>query len=300
MMAKSSRPHQWLLLLFIWSAPAFGQLNDVRAKIDSLALHARGLVGVAAIDLQNGDTLSVQGDSRSPMQSVYKFPLALAVLDRVDKGIITLDQTIHLSGEDLRPNTWSPLARRYPAGDINFPVDSLLKYTIVFSDNNGCDILFRLVGGTHVVDQFIHELGIPDISIIATEYQVHQRPEMASRNWSSPRAMARLLELFFKGKILSPRSREYLWRLMASSVTGPSRIKGLLPAGTPVPHKTGSSGTNERGIADATNDVGIITLPDGRHIALAVFVSDSDAPEDERDLIIAAIARTIWDGYSAE
>lgn len=300
MMAKIARPHQWLLLLFIWSAPAFGQLNNVRAKIDSLALHARGLVGVAAIDLQSGDTLSVQGDGHFPMQSVYKFPLALAVLDRVDKGIITLDQTIHVSREDLRPNTWSPLARRYPAGDIDVPVDTLLKYTIVFSDNNGCDILFRLLGGTHIVNRFVHERGVPDISIVATEYQVQRRPEMASRNWSSPRAMARLLELFFKGRILSPRSQEYLWRLMASSVTGPNRIKGLLPAGAPVPHKTGSSGTNEKGIADATNDAGIITLPDGRHIALAVFVSDSDAPEDERDLIIATIARAIWDGYSAD
>ena len=87
---------------------------------------------------------------------------------------------------------------------------------------------------------------------------------------------------------------------MASSATGLGRIKGLLPSGTLVPHKSGSSGTNDKGIADATNDVGIITLPDGRHIALAVFVSDSDAPEDERDMVIATIARAIWDGYCAD
>lgn len=72
----------------------------------------------------------------------------------------------------------------------------------------------------------------------------------------------------------------------------------MLPAGTVVAHKTGSSGTNEKGVSAATNDAGIIEFPDGRRVALVVFVSESDASDAERDVVIAATARAVWDAYS--
>ena len=59
-------------------------------------------------------------------------------------------------------------------------------------------------------------------------------------------------------------------------------------------HKTGSSGATN-GIAAATNDIGIVTLPDGRHLAIAVFVSDSKADAATRDAVIARIAKAAWD-----
>ena len=67
-----------------------------------------------------------------------------------------------------------------------------------------------------------------------------------------------------------------------------------MPAGTAVAHKTGTSGT-EKGITAATNDIGIITLPDGRHLAIAVFVSDSPEDEATREGVIAKIAKAIWE-----
>jgi beta-lactamase class A len=288
------------LLSLICSATAFGQLDAARVKIDSIALHAKGLVGVAAIDLDSGDTLTICGNGHFPMQSVYKFPLALAVLDQVDKGTLALWQTIHISKADLLPDTWSPLRETYPSGGINLPLDTLLKYTVSLSDNNGCDILFRLLGGTSAVDRYVHKLGIVNMSVVATEVEMHQGWDIQYRNWSSPLAMAKLLQLFRDGGILSQGRRDYLWQLMASSGTAPRRIKGLLPSGTVVPHKSGSSGTNDKGVAAATNDIGIIVFPEGRCVALVVFVSNSNAPDEEREMVIAAIALAVWDAYSPQ
>lgn len=110
--------------------------------------------------------------------------------------------------------------------------------------------------------------------------------------------MAKLLKLFFDGGILSHKSRNYLLRLMASNALTPKRIKGLLPAEATVPHRSGSSGTDEKGVAAATNDVGIIALPDGRKVALVVFVSDSGASSDQSVMVIASIARAVWDDCS--
>ncbi len=297
MASSSSWVRHLLIVLLVVVASASAQLDAARAKIDLVTRQARGLVGVAAIDLATGDTLTVRRDGHFPMQSVYKFPLALAVLDRIDKGALSLTQSVHIRRAELRPNTWSPLRDAHPAGDLDMSIDSLLVYVTVYSDNNACDILFRLLGGTGVVDRYVHKLHIADMAIVATEHEMHQRWETQYRNWSSPLAMARLLELFDNGKILSSTSRDYLLRLLVSSIPGSSRIKGRLPPDAVVAHKTGSSGTNEKGIAAATNDIGIITMPDGRRVALVIFVSDSDAAEEQRDTLIASIARAVWDAY---
>jgi beta-lactamase class A len=299
-MSIVSHIRSWLFLSLACSVSVFGQLDSARLKIESIARQAKGLVGVAAIDLSSGDTLTVRGDDRFPMQSVFKFPLALAVLDQVDNGTMALSQTIHISKADLLPDTWSPLREAYPSDGIDLPLDSLISYTVSQSDNNGCDILFRLLGGPGVVDQYVHKLGIVNMSIVATEAEMHQEWLVQYRNWSSPFAMAKLLQMFYSGSILSQASRDYLWRVLASTRTGVKRIKGLLPAGTIVPHKTGSSGTNNEGVAAATNDIGIIAFPDGRYVVLAVFVSDSDASEEERDRVIATIARAIWNAFSPQ
>jgi beta-lactamase class A len=289
---------RWIILLPIVFTSAVGQLTSVRAKVDSIVAIAKGIVGIAVIDLNKGDTLTMRGEERFPMQSVYKFPLALTVLDQVDKGTMALTQNIHITKADLHPDTWSPLRDTYPAKDIDLSLDSLLVYTVSHSDNNGCDILFRLLGGTAIVDQYVHKLGIMNMAIVATEEEMHQGWDVQYHNWSSPRAMAKLLQLFSKGNILSERSRNYLWRLMISSSTTPGRIKGLLPLGAVVAHKSGSSGTNDNGIAAATNDIGFIVFPDGRSVALVVFITESNASDEERDKVIASIARAVWDVYS--
>lgn len=115
---------------------------------------------------------------------------------------------------------------------------------------------------------------------------------------ATPDAMAGLLRDLQKGKGLSASSRCLLLGLMTTSKTGTDRIKGLLPKGTVVAHKTGSSGT-VNGLTRATNDAGLVTLPDGRHLAIVVFVSDTRVDETTRDTVIAKIARGAWDDRAA-
>jgi beta-lactamase class A/beta-lactamase class A VEB len=291
-----------LSLFIIYFVPliAFAQLDSLRTKLERIVGSAKGNIGVAVLGLENDDTLTINGNGKFPMQSVYKFPLALAVLDQVDKGKLSLDQQIYLKKEDLLPKTWSPLREKYPNGNINITLDELLTYTVSESDNNGCDILFRLVGGTKIVDQYVHNLGITNIAIVATEEVMAKDWEVQYRNWSSPAAMGQLLYMFYQGKILSRKSEDYLMQLMVKTNRGPGRLKGLLPEGTIVAHRTGVSDTNDNGITAATNDVGIVTLPNNRHFAIVVFVSNSNAEEKARDEVIAHIAKSVWDVYSVQ
>jgi beta-lactamase class A len=285
------------------SSTAFAQRNDkelFRAKINAIVKASDAKVGVGLMGIDFDDSLLVNGAGRFPMQSVYKFPLALAVLHAVDKGTLNLAQIIHIPESALDTDTWSPLLKDYPHQDVDISLSEIIRYTVSGSDNNGCDILFRLMGGTTAVEAYIHNsAGIKGMAIAATEQQMHSDPKTMYTNWCQPVAMLQLLKLFYQGQVLSKSSTEFLMNCMTKSENPASRIKGLLPAKAVVAHKTGTSGTDKDGFNGATNDVGIITFPDGRHLAIVIYVSDykGDVPKGER--VIAQISRLAWDFYTA-
>ena len=157
-----------------------------------------------------------------------------------------------------------------------------------------------LLGGPYNVFQFVDSLGINLMEIVANEEEMHKDWNVQYSNWTAPSAMAELLYKFAVDSILSKSSKDFLWNVMESTVTGSKRIKGQLPEGTKVAHKTGSSGTNDYGITAATNDVGIVTLPNGNHFIIVALVSDSPADDSTRDKIIADIAKAAWDYFSAK
>lgn len=282
-----------LLSTFLLPAHTHAQLNTIRQKIGPITSTAQGHVGVALKLLETGDTLSFGANDRYPMQSVFKVPLAIAILDQVDKGRLSLSQKITIRKEELRP-TWSPIRKKYPEGTV-MSLSDVLAYTVSQSDNNGCDILFRLLGGTAYVNKYIHSLGIDSINIVATEEDMSKAWEVQYTDWSTPLAIVQLMEGIHKGSWLAKSSNDFLLKIMTETNTGPGRIKGLLPANAVVAHKTGTSDTNAQGITAATNDAGIITLPGGQHLAIVVFVSDARAAEKTRDEVIAKIARLCWD-----
>jgi beta-lactamase class A len=285
-----------VLSLLLTVACACAQPAGLRGAIERIAGSIEGKVGVAVVGIESTDTLTVGGAHRYPMQSVYKFPLALAVLHDVDSGKRSLTDTIRLRKKDLLPNTWSPLREKYPGGNAVITLDELITFTVAQSDNNGCDMLFRLMGGCSAVEKHIHAVAATDIAIVATEEEMHRDGSVQYRNWCAPSAMGQILRKFYRGELLSPATTAYLRGVMERTSTGPKRIKGLLPEGTVVAHKTGSSGTVD-GMVAATNDVGVITLPDGSHIALVVFVSDARDAEAKCEEVIARVAVAVWDAY---
>ncbi len=155
----------------------------------------------------------------------------------------------------------------------------------------------NLVGGTKAVMNYLSELGINEIIVANTEKEFGQDQTLQYKNWASPEGAVALLRALHERRGLSEQSQVLLLNFMTESPTGPKRLKGLLPKGTIIAHKTGTSGTIE-GVTAATNDIGIITLPGGRHLAVAIFVADSPANETMREEVIAKIAKAVWDKWS--
>jgi len=273
------------------------RLAGMRQAIRQIAGQADGRVGAAVCLIETGQVFAVAGDERFPMQSVYKLPIAMAVLHDVDAGGLRIDQVVDVTRGELQPTSlYSPIREKFPGG-VRLTVRQLIGYAVSESDSVASDILLRLAGGPGRVTAFLRSLGLDEVAVATTERQMDADPDVQHRNWATPRGAVSMLAVFHNGAGLSPASQAVLRDTLVSTVTGPGRIRGLLPPNTVVAHKTGTSGT-AAGRAAATNDIGVVTLPDGRHLAVAVFVADSAADLPERESIIARIARAAYDGFT--
>ena len=271
--------------------------GSLQSRMEEFAKVTAGPVGVAATLIETGQTVTLNGDRHFTMQSVYKLPIAMAILTRVDKGSLTLAQKVEIKPKDYVSRREHTIAIDHPQG-ANLSVNELLDYMVAESDGTACDALLRLLGGPEAATKYVRELKINDITIATYEADMFANPAVASENWSTPLAMTEVLRLLQTGNVLSTNSRQLLLDLMTKSRPGPKRLKGLLPPEMQVAHKTGTSGTIN-GVTAATNDVGLINLPNGQHLAIAVFVSATKADLKTREEVIAKIARAATDCWTA-
>lgn len=283
------------LVILLSVSDVFPQIELLRNRIDNIIADKRAWIGVAIKSEDGLDTLSINGLEKFPLQSVYKYHLALTVLNLVDIGKINLNDKIVIKKDDLLPY-YSPLREKYPEGNVELTIDELIQYAVSMSDNVACDLLLRLLGGPLVVNDFIKSHGINGISIVATEEEMHTGWDVQYKNFSTPVAAAELLNKF-RNKLILTSTYEYLWKVMTETSTGPKRIKGLLPEGTVVAHKTGTGPENKEGMTSATNDIGIVLLPNGKSFAIAVFVSDSYETMEINEEIIAKISKATYDYF---
>ena len=287
-----------IFLFLIISTWSFAQKQDLKNEILQITKNKNATVAVSISDFENNNAININGDKKLPMLSVFKFHIALAVLDHVDQGKLSLSQNIFIKKEELLENTWSPIREKYPKGNIEMPLSELIKYTVAQSDNNGCDLLLRLIGGTETVQKFINNLGIKHFQIKANEEEMHQSYEAMYSNFTTTNSSNELLKKFYAGQAISKNSTDVLMKIMIETTTGTNKIVAQLPKGTPVAHKTGSSGKNDKGLTIAENDIGIITLPNGKHYAISIFVSDSMESVETNTQMIANISKIVFDYFS--
>lgn len=266
-------------------------------RIAELADGSKGRIGVAALDLRTGDQIAVLGDQLFPMASTSKIAVAATYLDMVEKGQFSLTSEWPLM-IPLRSAKFSSPAAPVRKGKHMEAID-LIEIMITRSSNPATDALLAAVGGPEIVTEWVRRQGIEDFSIdrdIAT--LVRDDGEYDPANWiderdaASPKAMVRILQGLYRGDFLSDTHRQVLLGAMSRTVTGRRRIVANMPDEAVVSHKTGS-------LNNTSSDIGIIEYPDGRAIAVAIYVTGQGS-RLARERRIAAIARALYDGFEAK
>ncbi len=284
------------LMAFSSAAPA----QTLQERLDAIVKGRRARIGVAIENADGSERAHYHAGNFFPMQSVFKFPIALAVLDKVDKGELRLSQRIFLKKSDLRPNTWSPLRDRYQNGNVYVSLKEILRTTIKDSDNNGCDILLKLAGGPDAVTAYLRKKGIEGMTVATTERTMHGDWAIQASNRATPAAANHLLKLFYDRKLLKPDTQAFLWAAMRDSMVSPERLRNGLPPNTPLIHKTGTSMAFYKKQGNTVNDIGIVILPDGKPLFISVLVSHGKEPKAATEKMIARLSRTAWEHFTGK
>lgn len=274
-----------------------GYASSLEAMVARVAPQDQGRIGVAAMDLATGRTISVLGEQPFPLASTSKIAIVAAFLQGVDDGRWRLTDQFPLMVPQPSRRFSSATAPVRPGTMMS--AQSLIELTITRSDNQATDALLAAVGGPAAVNRWMRQVGISNFRIdrdIATlvrdDGEVNPAVAIDPRDSASPLAMTRLLAGLYRGEFLSASSRSILLGAMERCETGRYRLRAQLPSGTWVAHKTGT-------LSNTASDVGIIRTPDGRAFAVAVYVTGQGSRAN-RDARIAEIGRTIYDGYLAE
>ena len=298
-------------------------MDLLNREVPKIAARLRpGRLGVGFMNLDSGQVWTRAGARPFPMQSVFKAPLASAVLAEVDAGRLSLDERIALKDMDLSP--WSAIAQAWPSR-TTYTARELLAAAIRDSDNTAADVLMARIGGPGAVTAFLASKRINEIHVdryerelqvdvlgmepfrpawrtqaafqaaIATVPKPVRARALAAyladpRDTATPRAMLHWLHELDDGDLIAPASRRLLLQLMTAAGQGAARIAAGLPKGSSLAHKTGT-GPVEGGQASVVNDAGIVTLPDRRRYSLAVFIAGAGLAPDACDAAIADIAR---------
>ena len=269
--------------------------SNLERKIAMLADGEKGRIGVAAVDLSTGAQVSILGDQRFPMASTSKIAIAAAFMEGVEQGRWSLSSEFPLLIPVRSAKFSSRVAPVKPGAYL--PASELIELMITRSSNPATDALLAVVGGPKAVNDWTRRAGIREFrldrdiaTLVRDDGEFDPAAHIDERDSASPQAMIDLLAGLYQGKFLSASSREVILGAMERCLTGKRRIPALLPASAQVAHKTGS-------LNNTSSDIGIIEAPDGRAIAVAIYVTGQGS-RGAREARIAEIARALYEGYA--
>ena len=284
----------YFICLFLFALIITAQTEvKLRQKITKIISTKKASFGIAIYNFKDQKKIYFNKKKKFVLMSVVKFPQAIAILDKVDKGKLNINKKIYFGKKDLLKNTYSPIIKDKKRDNFSISLDEALSYTVSKSDNNVCDKLFKILGGSNEAEKYFKKIGYKSLTI-GTDY-ANMGKNTIYANQINPEEMLNILIKFYNNELLSKKNTALLWNKLTETVTGPDRIKGLLPEGIIVGHKTGTSNTDKNGITPAFNDIGIVKLPDGNSFAIVVFISNSKENHKTNAKTIAKITKVTYD-----
>jgi len=252
--------------------------------LDLAALEARygGRLGFVAMNVFDGRRLAWRGDERFVYCSTFKMFLAAATLARIQQGRESLDRMVPVTSADMVSH--APVTE--PAVGSSLSVERLMQAIVEVSDNPGANLLLKANGGIEAMRAFYRSIGDDDTRVDRFEPEMNRLD--GDKDTIRPmQAVANIHRLFVHvDSPLTTESQARLLRWMIDSPTGADRLKGGVPGGWRVAHKTGTGGYGP------TNDIGLLYPPKGAPVIVAAYYHANPTSSDaDNDFVIAEATR---------
>jgi beta-lactamase class A len=264
------------------------QFTNFEDRLAMLERTSNGRLGVAVVDTSTSERSHYRADARFPMCSTFKFLLAAAVLQRVDRHQETVDRVLPIPPIPLLSN--SPLTESHAGGSMT--IGALCQAIITHSDNTAANLLLETIGGPSGVTGFARSIGDTVTRLDRTELSLNEALDGDPRDTTCPTSMLGNLKAVLLDGVLSAASRNRLRQWMEAGVTGPKCLRAGVPPDWRVADKTGSNGSHTR------NDIAVMWPPGRPPIIVAAYLTQCPGPESKRDALLANIGKLVADSRS--
>lgn len=246
------------------------------------------------------DVVWTFNNKKAPLMSVFKYFIALKVLDKIEKEKLSLNDKVAVTEDMIIRTTYSPMLKKYSKTPFELSVSELMKYMVSESDNNATDILLSYAGGISNVQEYLNALNFSGIKISADEKMMEADIQNQYINQAAPLDVIRLMKTAREDSLLSDEHKKFIDGIMIETITGGDKIKAGLPKDMVFGHKTGMSSRKPDGVRIAENDAGFVILPNGETYYIAVFVSESKMSDSENHALAAQISKIVYEYITAQ
>lgn len=281
-----------IILLFIFNIISY--YNSLEFKLSAF-IGDNTNIGVSVI--KDNEIVTINNE-KYPLMSVFKYFVAIKVLKQLEDQQIPLSEKIKIKENLIDKNTHSPLLKKYSNFPIEITIAELLRYMIIKSDNNACDILIEYTGGIESLQEFVYDLGFNNIEILVNEKTMNKDISKQYLNKAYPIDVVKAMKFIKESSFLSDTSKDFLDKTLAQTETGKDKLKKGLPSNITLYHKTGSGSINSKGLKIADNDAGYIVLPNGKIYYIAVFIKDSKPDDNINAGTISTISEIVYKHYA--
>ncbi len=262
---------------------ASNRMTGLPAAFAQLERSNGGRLGVSVLDTTTGERTGYRRDERFAMCSTFKFLLAAAVLQRVDRYEEKLDREIAIPPKPLIGN--SPSTELHAGGSMT--IGALCQAALTRSDNTAANLLLATIDGPQGLTGFCRSLGDPVTRLDRTETSLNQARPGDPRDTTSPAAMVNDLNSILLGNVLTQPSRQQLTTWMEANQTGLDKLRAGLPPDWRAADKTGNNGE------DTLNDIAVLWAPAGRPIIVAAYITQCKGPGSKRVAMLQQIGRLV-------
>ncbi len=212
----------------------------LRRQLDSISDAHHGVVGYTVVNLDTGERLARRGDEPFPTASLIKVPIAIAVMDQVALGQLSLDDRITVLRIEKVPGA-GVLQFLHDGAEITVRDAMWLMLTI--SDNTATNLLLSRVEMRRVWEA-MEKRGLPRTKVHSKVFLrlASVAPDSSVKyglGVTTPNEMARLFTLLAERKAVSPAADSVLLDMLEHNEDG--ELLQRYADGVRAAHKTGAT-----------------------------------------------------------
>jgi len=258
--------------------------SDFVSHIEALEQKEGGRIGVAAINMANGERLEYRSSERFALCSTFKLPLVAAVLSRIDEGKEKLNRLITFSQIDILE--YAPITKEH-LGNGKMSIAELGAAAIQYSDNTAANLLLQSIGGPEAFIRYVRSLGDKVTRLDRTEPTLNTNLPDDPCDTTTPSAMRNTMQKLLVGNALSPQSREQLNAWLIGNTTGGKKLRAGMNPIWKIGDKTGS------GKNGASSDIAIVWPTNKKPFLITVYYTGAESSVDKQSEVIAEVGRLV-------